>query len=56
MIKRQRGKWTLTQTHSGAVIHVRHEDGTEFPPLIGKLTEQMTGEDLDRLIIAAGKR
>jgi hypothetical protein len=53
---RRRFGWTLTQSHPGAAIHIRHKDGQELPPLIGKLTEDMKGEDLDRLIIAAGKK
>jgi len=56
MIKRQRGKWTLTQAHPGAAIHICNVDGTELPALIGKLTESIEGEELDRLIIAAGKK
>ena len=54
MIRRRFG-WTLRQSHPGAAIYIRNNDGQTLPPLIGKLTEDMKGEDLDRLIIAAGK-
>jgi hypothetical protein len=52
---RHRFGWTLRQAHPGAAIHIRHADGQTLPPLIGKLTEDMKGEDLDRLISNAGK-
>ena len=52
---RRRFGWTLTQSHPGAAIHIRHKNGQTLPPLIGKLTENMKGEDLGRLILNAGK-
>ena len=47
---RHRFDWTLRQSHPGAAIHIRHKDGQKLPPLIGELTEDMKGEDLDRLM------
>lgn len=52
---RRRFGWILRQAHPGAVIHIRHKDGRTPPPLIGELTEDMKGEDLDRLISEAGR-